>query len=58
MTKQVRQVSQARPAQDKQPATGARLAVVGRAAVTWLRSVRGAPSRPRRARWPSSARCW
>ncbi|MFJ8363579.1 hypothetical protein [Streptomyces sp. NPDC093984] len=41
MTKQVRQVSQARPAQDKQPATGARLAVVGRAAVTWLRSVRG-----------------
>ncbi|MFI1167109.1 hypothetical protein ACH4UM_26805 [Streptomyces sp. NPDC020801] len=41
MSKQVRQVTQARPAKAAQPSAGGRLAVVGRAAATWLRSLRG-----------------
>ncbi|MFJ3337627.1 hypothetical protein [Streptomyces sp. NPDC086766] len=41
MAKQVRQVTKARPAKDARTPAGGRLAGVGRAAVTWLRSLRG-----------------
>ncbi|MEU6402920.1 hypothetical protein [Streptomyces sp. NPDC046985] len=41
MAKQVRQVTQARPTREAQSSAGGRLAVVGRAAVVWLRSLSG-----------------
>ncbi|MCS0600210.1 hypothetical protein NX794_03015 [Streptomyces sp. LP11] len=41
MAKQVRQVTQGRPAKAAAPSAGGRLAVVGRAAVAWLRALSG-----------------
>ncbi|MEV6738586.1 hypothetical protein AB0N14_17320 [Streptomyces sp. NPDC051104] len=41
MAKQVRQVAQARPGKAGQARSGGRPAAVGRAVVTWLRSLRG-----------------
>ncbi|MET8243129.1 hypothetical protein ABZV31_01055 [Streptomyces sp. NPDC005202] len=41
MSKQVRQVTQARPAKEAQTSVGGPLAVAGRAAGRWLRSLRG-----------------